>query len=57
MYQRVGRREGCDEAMAVLAVSEVLVEVAIIQVRAFKTIVEGRSMVTAVDHGLVDPKR
>ena len=36
---------------------QILVVVANIQVRALKTEVEKGSMVTAVGHGLVDPKR
>ncbi len=50
-----------EEALAVMlgetASSADLVVVANIQVRALKTEVEKGSMVTAVGHGSVDPKR
>ena len=36
---------------------QILVEVANIQVRTLKTEVEKGSMITAVGHGLADPKR
>ena len=40
-----------------LPLVQILVVVANIQVRTLKTEVEKGSMVTAVGHGLVDPKR
>ena len=51
----------CEEALAVMLgerpLVQILVVVANIQVRTLKTEVEKGSMVTAVGHGLVDPKR
>lgn len=59
---RVGRRGGpvkkpWQRCWVKRPLVQILVVVANIQVRALKTEVEKGSMVTAVGHGLVDPKR
>ena len=62
LHQRVGRRKGFvtkprswDRVEQPLV--QILVEVANIQVRTLKTEVGKGSMQTAVEHGLVGPKR
>ena len=60
--RRVGRRGGHvkkprQRCRVKRPLVQILVVVANIQVRTLKTEVEKGSMVTAVGHGLVDPKR